>query len=192
MTYVSGTGKVYFNSRFNVVCADAFNGTQYWSTYEGREIFTTSAYADGKLYQISDARLLYCLDANTGAKLSWFELVSEAWASPAVWNGKLYVGCLDNKIYCFGDFPAVASSYAEVEPAASPATGQIPSETVAPNANVAPTEAVAPIVSGSSTTSLNNGTTSAGVLSTYQLAGVAALAVAVVAIGLFLVKRKAK
>jgi outer membrane protein assembly factor BamB len=110
MTYVAETGKVYFTSRFNMVCADAFNGTVLWSTYLGREIYSSPAYADGKIYLQTDSRLVYCLDANSGAKLSWCELDSEAWASPAVWNGKLYVGCLDNNVYCFGDFPIYAKT----------------------------------------------------------------------------------
>lgn len=140
ITYVAETGRVYFPSRFNMVCADAFNGTIYWQTYSGREIYSSPAYADGKIYYQTDSRLLYCLDALTGAKLSWYELDSEAWTSPAVWNGKLYVGCLDNLIYCFGNFapwvippanePPTTSTASDPQPSITPAESTAPSPSV--------------------------------------------------------------
>ena len=46
---------------------------------------------------------MYCLDAGTGAKLWDFTTRNMVDGSPAVVNGRVYIGSLDGNLYCFGD-----------------------------------------------------------------------------------------
>jgi hypothetical protein len=45
---------------------------------------------------------VYCLDAGTGAKIWAYATGDWVVSSPAVVDGKVYVGSLDNKVHCFG------------------------------------------------------------------------------------------
>jgi outer membrane protein assembly factor BamB len=197
MTYVNATGRVYFSSRFNMVCANAFNGTVYWQTYSGREIFSSSAYADGKIYYQTDSRLAYCLDATTGAKLGWYELDSEAWASPTVWNGKLYVGCQDNLIYCFGDFPLPA-------PVVKPTPSPTPKPTAVPTAQptavptaqptAIPTESPTstPAVTASPAPSVTEQPISSSLPMEVVYAVVAVIVIVIIAAAAFMLRKRSK
>ena len=43
---------------------------------------------------------IYCLDANTGELIWSYTTGNNVWSSPAISNGKVYIGSQDNKIYC--------------------------------------------------------------------------------------------
>ena len=57
---------------------------------------------DGKLlFGSSDGRL-YLLDAESGEKLWSYDLGSAVEATPAVWNGMVWVGTNDGVLHAFG------------------------------------------------------------------------------------------
>jgi outer membrane protein assembly factor BamB len=73
-----------------------------WKYYTGRDVWSSPAVVDGKLFVGCCNNKLYCLDADTG-KLIWtFSVSASGWgisSSPAVAYGVVYIGCLDKKFY---------------------------------------------------------------------------------------------
>src|SRR5262249_2531711 len=67
--------------------------------------FSTPCLADGRLYvgegfhQDKECRL-FCLNADTGAKIWEFETSSHTESSPCIVNGKVYFGAGDDGVYC--------------------------------------------------------------------------------------------
>ena len=102
-------GKVYVDSDYDYFyCFDADTGNLIWKFFKDfRVSFPSPAVVDGKVYfahsrsTSGDSAALYCLDADTGSKfwdypMGYFEL-----SSPAVYDGKVYIGSEDHKLYCF-------------------------------------------------------------------------------------------
>jgi len=89
--------KVYVGIEFNLYCLDADNGNEIWSL----DLITrgTPAVVNDRLY-ISGSDF-YCLDANDGS-LIWNNNpgIYGSLSSPAVSEGKVYVGCDDANVYC--------------------------------------------------------------------------------------------
>jgi outer membrane protein assembly factor BamB len=106
-------GKLFFVDLSFVVCVDAKSSQPLWKTYLGEVLESSPTYADGKLYVAgSDRRAIYVLNATTGDKLSWFGTGSKCWSSPALYEGRLYVGNHDWNVYCLVDasFPIIPTS----------------------------------------------------------------------------------
>jgi len=96
-------GKVYFgcyDTKF--YCLDAYTGHLEWDYNTNNPIYYSAAVVDEKVYFCSSEEfnppMLYCLDAYTGNK-NW-ELEGDWGGTPAVANGKLYLGSCDYNIYC--------------------------------------------------------------------------------------------
>ena len=109
-TIVDGT--VYVGSSDSKIYAlDAQTGLQIWTFTAGFPIRSSCAVADGKVYTGADDGNVYCLDATTGTQLwktfaggvtywnTGYDLVMIR-SSPIVLNGKVYVGSLDDHLYC--------------------------------------------------------------------------------------------
>jgi outer membrane protein assembly factor BamB len=104
--------KVYIGSDdHNWYCIDAQTGAQVWNFTTGYYIRASPAVVNGKFYSGTDDGYIYCLDANTGTQLwktaapgSVLPIMTGTYpewrSSPAVANGKVYVGSLDAKLYC--------------------------------------------------------------------------------------------
>ncbi len=103
-------GKLYLIDKFSIVCVDALNGTQLWSTFIGDELYVSPSYADNKLYVVTDQRSVYVLNATNGTKLERFGTSSNSWSAPSIYEGRLYVGNNDWNVYCFADYPTLSSS----------------------------------------------------------------------------------
>ncbi len=58
-------------------------------------------YADGKIYIGSRANSVYCNDAITGKRYSWYQTNDLIWSSPSLGYGNIYIGSLDWNLYCF-------------------------------------------------------------------------------------------
>ncbi len=107
-------GKVYIGSDHDYFyCFDADSGGLIWTFLKNNYGFSSPspAVVDGKVY-FAHARggggpgsgqnaSLYCLDADTGIEFWDYPLGYFDISSPAVYNGKVYIGSADNKVYCF-------------------------------------------------------------------------------------------
>jgi len=87
------------------------NGLREWASWLGYQIQGSMAYADdptgAKIYAGSDIGSMYVLNAADGTAFSVFTVGGNVPASPAIWEGKMYCGCTDGKMYCFDDSPIV-------------------------------------------------------------------------------------
>ncbi|MCW4034065.1 MAG: PQQ-binding-like beta-propeller repeat protein [Candidatus Bathyarchaeota archaeon] len=122
----------YIISQFGptVACARADNGDNIWSNWGGWEVWSTPVFAgigeSAVVYYGSDSAGIQVVDAASGISTSWFTAQGNIVGSPAVWDGKLYVGSYDNNLYCFED-------HNEQEMAASISTDKVsmaPGDTV--------------------------------------------------------------
>ncbi len=97
-------GKVYVGSDGGVAyCLNASDGTAIWNYTlpvrnqgrpgaSGPAIGSSMAVSDGYVYFGSYDRNVYCLNANTGEKVWNYTTRNTVQSSPAVVNGKVYVG----------------------------------------------------------------------------------------------------
>jgi len=63
-------------------------------------LHSSPAVADGKVYIASYRGIVYCLSADTGAKIWSYTTGSRVESSPAVADGKVYIGSDDHNVYC--------------------------------------------------------------------------------------------
>jgi len=108
---ISG-GKVYIGSYDHYLyCLDVNDGDVVWKYKTGHVIRSTPAVSDGKVYISSFDSYLYCLNANNGnfiwkSKVAiykssdWKKHIGISDSSPAISNGKVYIGSSDSYIYC--------------------------------------------------------------------------------------------
>ncbi|MEM9187409.1 MAG: PQQ-binding-like beta-propeller repeat protein [Planctomycetota bacterium] len=85
----------------------------------------TVAIKDGVLYIADFSGLFHCLDAATG-EVNWvYDMFAEAWGSPLVVDGKVYIGDRDGDVAVFPHSadPAVALTEKDGEP--YPALGEV-------------------------------------------------------------------
>ncbi|MCW4016555.1 MAG: PQQ-binding-like beta-propeller repeat protein, partial [Candidatus Bathyarchaeota archaeon] len=99
-------GKVYFNDYYGIVCLNATDATELWYTYLARETMSQGAtYSYNRIYVVTDAKVLYVLDALTGEKLSYYAELGLSRSSPTPYNGELYVTSTNFGVYCFEEAP---------------------------------------------------------------------------------------
>jgi outer membrane protein assembly factor BamB len=95
-------GALYMNNYYSISCIDATTGTEKWSTYLSREDVSAGiTYSPGIIYAVTEAKVVYTLDAQTGAKLSYASTGGQMRSAPTPYNGNLYVGSSDWNLYCF-------------------------------------------------------------------------------------------
>ncbi len=58
------------------------------------------------IYSGSDSYAMTCWNASNGFPLSWYTTGGSMPGSPAIYDGALYFGSADNKVYCFYDHAA--------------------------------------------------------------------------------------
>lgn len=107
--YVGAGHDSFFKPYGAVYCLDAETGELVWSFHDDKHMkqvsISSPCLAGGKLYigegyhQDSDCKV-YCLDAETGRKLWDFRTGSHTESSPAVVDGRLYIGAGDDGLYC--------------------------------------------------------------------------------------------
>jgi outer membrane protein assembly factor BamB len=98
-------GKLYLIDKFSIMCVDAKNGTAYWGTYLGDELYVSPTYADNKLYITTDQRSIFVLNATGGEKLGHYVTNSNSWSAPTIYEGRVYIGNNDWNVYCLDDTP---------------------------------------------------------------------------------------
>jgi eukaryotic-like serine/threonine-protein kinase len=86
-------------------------GNRSWVQWLGYQIQGSIAYSDDltgpKIYVGSDIGSMYVLNAIDGTSISVFTAGGNVPCSPSIWDGKMYIGCTDGKLYCFDDSPVV-------------------------------------------------------------------------------------
>jgi len=102
-------GRVYFNDYYGISCVNAFNGSELWHTWLGRENMAQGlSYSYGRIYTVNENGVLYVLDSLTGEKLSYYAFVgggAELHSMPTPYNCSLYVASLNWNLYCFEEAP---------------------------------------------------------------------------------------
>ena len=98
------TGQLFVIDKFSMTSLNATSGHSNWSFFTGDELYASPSYADGKIYMMTSQRHIFVLDAdNGGVKLATYTTPSGSWSSPAIANGRLYIGNHDWNVYCFAD-----------------------------------------------------------------------------------------
>jgi len=72
-----------------------------WSYPLQKHVLGTPAISDGLIFIADCGRAFHCLDADTGKPYWTHEIIGEAWASPLVADGKVYVGTRSGNFYVF-------------------------------------------------------------------------------------------
>jgi outer membrane protein assembly factor BamB len=103
-------GELYLSDGSFLVCLNATNGAPVWDVPVNATSFVSLTYADSKFYLADDLRTIYVLNATDGSKISWFLAGSNFLSSPAIYEGRLYVGNQDWAVYCFANYAASSSS----------------------------------------------------------------------------------
>ena len=119
-TPCTANGFVYFGTYDDgiVYCLNATSGEKLWEYDTNLMIISSPLVADSKVYfgthdyNFNDYATLksgkiYCLDAVSGEKIWDYDTASRVWCSPAVADGKIYIGSFDfytlrGEMYCFG------------------------------------------------------------------------------------------
>jgi outer membrane protein assembly factor BamB len=84
-----------------------------WAQWTGRQVYTPLILADsldgGRLYYGSDVYSISTVDAEDGSPISSYTTDGQVYSTPAIYDGRLYVGSYDFHLYCFADTHEVCS-----------------------------------------------------------------------------------
>ena len=87
--------------------------TRVWSQWVGHVIYSSAVYVDditgAKVYVGNNAYSLICFDAKTGKPLSSYPTGGPIFGSVAVYEGRIYVGSYDGRLYCFSSTPVAST-----------------------------------------------------------------------------------
>jgi outer membrane protein assembly factor BamB len=95
-------GRLYISAQDGTVyCLNASTGAHIWNFTEGGTMHSPTVagnrvYVGGGYWY----NTVFCLDASTGTLLWRYETDWELAASPAVAEGRVYIGCMDDWFYC--------------------------------------------------------------------------------------------
>lgn len=106
--YVAGGGDIWWGKNEAwLKCVDATrtgdittNGL-VWSYPLQKHVLATPAIDKGLVFIADCGRLFHCVDAETGQACWTHEIKGEAWASPLVADGKVYLGTRSGTFYVF-------------------------------------------------------------------------------------------
>ncbi len=105
--FISSADKRVFTDRGAILCLDADTGGVVWkyspsdfrATYSSPSVTKEYVVCGEGLHFTKDARIT-CLDADTGEKVWEYRTKSHVESSPAIANGKVYIGAGDDGMYC--------------------------------------------------------------------------------------------
>ena len=106
--YVAGGGDIWWGKNEAwLKCLDATrtgdittNGL-VWSYPLQKHVLSTPAIYNGLVFIADCGRTFHCVDAETGQACWTHEIKGEAWASPLVADGKVYLGTRSGAFYVF-------------------------------------------------------------------------------------------
>jgi len=106
--YVAGGGDVFWGKNEAwLKCIDATRSGDIesngliWSYPLQKHVMSTPAIVNGLVFIADCGRAVHCLDADTGQPHWTEEINGEAWASPLVADGKVYLGTRSGSFYVF-------------------------------------------------------------------------------------------
>jgi outer membrane protein assembly factor BamB len=109
-TVALADGRAFFGSRDGgVYGVDARTGRRIWRFETGSPVLSSAAAAGGRIYAASEAGVVFCLDAGTGRELWRYDSSQLAFSdgrvvgSPAIANGRLYLGSMNSLFFCLGE-----------------------------------------------------------------------------------------
>jgi len=111
-TYANGV--LYIDSSLYVASVNATNGEFLWKQWLGFTAVSSVAYADDirgtKVYVGCDAFSVKAFNSSNGEYISAYTTGSQIFSSPALWEGKLYIGSSDGYLYCFSETPTIPTT----------------------------------------------------------------------------------
>jgi outer membrane protein assembly factor BamB len=106
--------RIYCPAGPTEACGDANTGKNIWSAWGGWEIFSSLCYGGygmgAFVYGGSQSYSITCWNATDGTPVSWYTTGGQVESSPAIYNGRLYVGSADRKLYCFYNGPVESTN----------------------------------------------------------------------------------
>ena len=106
--YVAGGGDVFWGKNEAwLKCIDPTRSGDIesngliWSYPLQKHVMSTPAIVNGLVFIADCGRAVHCLDADTGQPHWTEEINGEAWASPLVADGKVYLGTRSGSFYVF-------------------------------------------------------------------------------------------
>ena len=106
--YVGGGGDLWWGKNEAwLKCIDATRTGEIsatglvWAYPLEKHVLSTAAVQDGLVYIADCGRQFHCVDAGTGKPRWTHEIQGEAWASPYVADGKVYLGTRSGMFYVF-------------------------------------------------------------------------------------------
>jgi outer membrane protein assembly factor BamB len=106
--YVAGGGDIWWGKNAAwLKCLDATGAGDIttnglvWSYPLQKHVLSTPAIYHGMVFIADCGRTFHCVDARTGKPCWTHELNGEAWASPLVADGKVYIGTRSGAFYVF-------------------------------------------------------------------------------------------
>lgn len=107
--YVAGGGDVFWGKNEAwLKCIDATKtgdvttNALVWSYPLQKHVMSTPAISGGLVFISDCGRSFHCLDAETGKPYWTHDIKGDAWASPMVADGKVYLGTRSGAFYVFG------------------------------------------------------------------------------------------
>ena len=106
--YVAGGGDIWWGK--NEAWLKSIDATKIgdittngliWSYRLEKHVVSTPAVNAGLVFVADCGRTFHCLDASTGERVWTHEIDGEAWASPYVADGKVYLGTRSGRFYIF-------------------------------------------------------------------------------------------
>jgi hypothetical protein len=123
-------GALYINDYYGISCLNATDGSRLWYTYLSREdVAEFISYSFDRIYVVTQAGVLFVLNALTGAKESYYYFGNLQMSSaPVPYNDSIYMGTNDWNVYCFGEARTMSASAASAaSPSVSALQAQAPS-----------------------------------------------------------------
>jgi len=106
--YVAGGGDIFWGKNEAwLKCIDATRSGditrtgEIWSYPLEKHVLSTVAISDGLLFIADCGRKFHCLDPETGRPHWTHDIKGDAWASPLVADGKVYLGTQSGSFYVF-------------------------------------------------------------------------------------------
>lgn len=96
-------GKMYIGSDNGFMyCLTVDQPSVVWKTRMHMAVWGTAPYVDGKLIVPDKAGWISTLDARDGRKISEIKIGDSVNSTPAVLNGRIYIGAFMGGLYCLG------------------------------------------------------------------------------------------